>query len=156
MAGARDDGGSGAGGVHVLAVDVGWGHCDPAGIVYFPRFFEMFHAAMESWFGGALGLPYQDVIVGRKIGFPSVHTEADFRAPTRFGERIAIELRVARLGRSSIDLSYVVRGPGAEIRAVGRTVCAVMELDPDSAEHHRGRALPDDIRAAIEAFGVSG
>ncbi len=141
------------GGVHVLAVAVGWGHCDPAGIVYFPRFFEMFHAAMESWFDEALGLPYQELIVGRKLGFPSVHSEADFRIPTRFGERVGIELRVARLGRSSIDLAYVVRGPDDAVRAVGRTVCAVMDLDPNSPTFHRSQALPEDVRAAIEAFG---
>jgi 4-hydroxybenzoyl-CoA thioesterase len=142
--------------VHVHEVDVGWGQCDPAGIVYFPRFFEMFHAAMETWFGRALGLPYQDVIVGRKIGFPAVHTEADFRKTTRFGERIAVELRVQRLGTSSIDLGYVIRGAAPDdVRAVGRTVCVVMDLDPTSAEHHRARPLPDDIRAAIVRFGVA-
>lgn len=150
---------SNAGGVHVLPIDVGWGHCDPAGIVYFPRFFEMFHAAMESWFGApppaGLGLPYQSVIVGRRLGFPSVHTEADFRVPTRFGERIDVELRVAKLGRTSITLDYVVRGPAGELRATGRTVVAVMDLDPSSPTHHRGCPLPDDIRAAIEAFGVA-
>lgn len=148
-----------AGGVHVLPIDVGWGHCDPAGIVYFPRFFEMFHAAMESWFGApppkGLGLPYQSVIVGRRLGFPSVHTEADFRVPTRFGERIDVELRVAKLGRTSITLDYVVRGVAGEVRATGRTVVAVMDLDPSSPTHHRGCPLPDDIRAAIEAFGVA-
>jgi 4-hydroxybenzoyl-CoA thioesterase len=154
MVNAPDDEAA-TGGLHVLAVDVGWGHCDPAGIVYFPRFFEMFHAAMESWFGNALGLPYQEVIVGRKLGFPSVHTEADFVHPTRFGERIAVELRVAKLGRSSIALAYRVRGPDGELRATGRTVCAVMDLDPDSATHRRSRPVPDDIRAAIEAFGVA-
>lgn len=148
-----------AGGVHVLPVDVGWGHCDPAGIVYFPRFFEMFHAAMESWFGAAaptgLGLPYQAVIVGRRLGFPAVHTEADFRAPTHFGERIGVELRVAKLGRTSITLAYVLRGGAGDVRATGRTVVAVMDLDPSSPTHHRGCPLPDDIRAAIEAFGVA-
>jgi acyl-CoA thioesterase FadM len=24
-------------------------HCDPAGIVYFPRFFDLAHATMEDW-----------------------------------------------------------------------------------------------------------
>jgi 4-hydroxybenzoyl-CoA thioesterase len=140
---------------HVHEVDVGWGHCDPAGIVYFPRFFEMFHAAMETWFGHALGLPYDQVITGRKIGFPAVHTEADFKSTTRFGERVAVELRVARLGTSSLELAYSIVGPDGVTRAVGRTVCVVMELDPTSPDFHSARPLPADIRAAIEAFGVA-
>jgi YbgC/YbaW family acyl-CoA thioester hydrolase len=139
-------------GVHKLRVAVRWGHCDPAGIVYFPRFFEMFHEAMESWFGERLGAPYDDVIVNRKIGFPSVHTEADFRRPTRFGEEVVIELRVGELGRTSIRLVYRVLGPDGDERATGATVCAVMDLDPARATYRTAIPLPDDLRAAIEAF----
>jgi len=141
-------------GVHVHSVRIGWGHCDPAGIVYFPRFFELFHEAMESWFGDALGAPYEDVIVGRRIGFPAVHTEADFRAPTRFGERVDVELRVGRVGTASIELLYRVRGPGGDTdeRATGRTVVALMDLDPDSPGFRKSLPIPDDLRARIDAF----
>lgn len=142
-------------GVYRHEVTVGWGDCDPAGIVYFPRFFEKFHEAMEGWFGGALGLPYDTLIVGRKLGLPSVHTEADFRAPCRFGDRLVVELRVARLGRSSIELSYRVAVEGEdEPRLMGRTVCALMDLDPARETHGRALPWPDDLRARIEAFGI--
>jgi 4-hydroxybenzoyl-CoA thioesterase len=137
---------------HLLPVRVGWGHCDPAGIVYFPRFFEMFHAAMESWFSDALGLPYQDVIMGRKVGFPAVHTEADFRRPSVFGEDIVVEQRVERLGRTSIEFAYRVIDAAGQLRLSGRTVCAVMDLDPDHATFRRAVELPEDMRARIEAF----
>jgi len=137
-------------------MSVRFGDCDPAGIVYFPRFFDFFHQAMESWFS-AIGFHYDEVIVGRRIGFPAVHTEADFRGPSRFGERIDVELRVTSIGRSSIRFGYAVRGEGesGEPRVVGATVCVVMDLDPDSPHHRRGIALPDDLRQAMVAFGVS-
>ena len=138
--------------MHKLPVAVRWGHCDPAGIVYFPRFFEMFHEAMESWFGACLGAPYDDVIVRRKIGFPSVHTEADFRQPTRFGEAIVIELRVGDLGRTSIRLEYAVLGPDGQTRATGATVCVVMDLDPSRPTYRKALPVPDDLRQAIETF----
>lgn len=153
-----------AGGVYRHPVLVRWGDCDPAGIVYFPRFFEKFHEAMEQWFGDALQVPYDALIVGRKLGLPSVHTEADFLAPCRFGERVVVELRVARLGRTSIELAYRVlasseRSEEAEgpdpLRLRGRTVCAVMDLDPTRPTHARAVPWPDDLRARIEAFGVS-
>ena len=137
-------------------VTVGWGDCDPAGLVYFPRFFEKFHEAMERWFGDALGQPYDALIMGRKLGLPSVHTEADFAAPCRFGDRLEVELRVQRLGRSSIELRYRVRAPGeSAMRLRGRTVCALMDLDPDRSTHARAVPWPDDLRARIEAFGVT-
>ena len=140
--------------MHVRRVEVGWGQCDPAGIVYFPRFFEMFHDAMESWFGRDLQMPYDEVILGRKLGFPAVHTQADFERPTRFGETIAVELRVAHVGRSSIRFAYVVRdADDAEaVRVRGETVCVVMDLDPGRPTHRRAVPLPDDLRARIEAF----
>jgi len=148
--------------VHVLPVRIGWGHCDPAGIVYFPRFFELFHEAMETWFADALGIPYRDVILGRRIGFPTVHTEADFQSPTQFGEHVAVELRVGRVGRSSIELLYRVvgriagrvhgSGGDTDVRATGRTVVALMDLDPASPGYRRGMPIPDDLRARIDAF----
>lgn len=122
--------------------------------MYFPRFFDMFHEAMETWFAACLGAPYDDVIGRRKIGFPSVHTEADFAKPTAFGETVAVELRLEHLGRSSLRLAYRIVGDGGEgeLRGTGATVCAVMDLDPDSERFRRSMPLPDDLRAAMEGF----
>ncbi|MBC8070758.1 MAG: acyl-CoA thioesterase [Deltaproteobacteria bacterium] len=140
-----------------MPLTIPWGLCDPAGIVYFPRFFELFHGAMETWFAERLGVSYQQVITVRKLGFPSVHTEADFRRPSRFGDAVVVELRLTRIGRSSLTLDYVVRGAESDddVRATGRTVAAVMDLDPNSAGYQRGLPIPDDLRARLEAFGVT-
>ena len=139
--------------VHAHRLQVYWGHCDPAGIVYFPRFFDMFHEAMETWFTAWLQSPYQDVIVRRRLGFPSVHTEADFRKPTAFGDWITVELTLQHLGRSSMRLGYRILGQEADdVRGTGATVCAVMDLDPDSPRFRRSMPLPDDLREAMQAF----
>ena len=107
---------------------------------------------METWFS-AIGAPYDDVIVGRLIGFPAVHTEADFRAPTKFGDAIDVELRVEKLGTKSIRFAYRVTAPGeSEPRVTGATVCVVMDLDPQSDGFRRAIVVPDDLRAKIEAF----
>jgi 4-hydroxybenzoyl-CoA thioesterase len=132
-------------GVHVHRVEVRFGDCDPAG-------FDLFHQAMETWFAAGLGLAYAGVIVGRRLGFPAVHSEADFKRPCALGEAIAVELRVARLGRSSIGLDYVVRGVDGDVRLTGATTCVVMDLDPASPGFRRAVALPDDLRVRIERF----
>jgi 4-hydroxybenzoyl-CoA thioesterase len=139
-------------GVHVHRVEVRFGDCDPAGIVYFPRFFHLFHEAMETWFSARLGLGYAGLIVERKLGFPAVHTEADFKSPCALGEAIAVELRVARLGTSSIALEYLVRGPANDVRLTGASTCVVMDLDPASPGFRRAVAIPPDLRARIERF----
>jgi 4-hydroxybenzoyl-CoA thioesterase len=139
-------------------VQVSWGDCDPAGIMYFPRFFEKFHDTMEHWFHDALHHPYDALIMGRRLGLPAVHTEADFRVPCRFGERLVVELRVPKLGRSSIELAYRVFAEVGEDepRLAGRTVCALMDLDPTRPTHARAVPWPEDLRASIEAFGIAG
>ncbi len=142
-------------GVHVHRQPVRFGDCDPAGIVYYPRFLHFFHEAMETWFGERLNYPYQELILGEKIGFPSVHCEADFRSPCGLGEVLAIELRVCKLGRSSIHFDYQVRAfgePESPLRLVGATVCVVMDLDPDSPNFRRALPIPAALRAQIESF----
>lgn len=139
-------------GVHVHRIEVRFGDCDPAGIVYFPRFFGFFHDAMETWFAERLGLAYAAVVVGRKIGFPSVHAEADFRSPCALGDRIGVELRVATIGRSSLALAYAVRGEAGDARLTGATTHVVMDLDAGSPGFRRSVVIPADLRAAIEAF----
>lgn len=139
-------------GVHVHRFEVRFGDCDPAGIVYFPRFFAMFHDSMESWFSAGLGIAYASVVTGRKLGFPAVHTESDFRRPCALGDSIAVELRVTALGRSSIVLGYTVRGSAGDLRLTGATTCVVMDLDPASTSFRRAVAIPDDLRKRIELF----
>ncbi len=140
-------------GTHLHPVTVRWGECDPAGIVYYPRYYDYFHQAMESWFERALGMPYADVILARKLGFPSVHTEADFHRPSALGDELQVELRVASLGRTSIRFALRVLGAG-ELRVSGAKVVVCMGLDPARADHQRAVAVPADIRARIERFGV--
>ena len=99
-----------------------------------------------------LGLPYAELVGVRKLGFPAVHTEADFHGPVAMGHEIAVELRVVQLGRSSIRFAYTVRlvgGPADDVRLVGATVCVVMDLDPQHATFRRAVPLPDDLRDRI-------
>lgn len=128
-----------------------FGDCDPAGIVYFPRFFDWFHQAMEAWFGACLDLAYHDLLKTR--GLPAVHTEADFKAPVRFGDRVDIELRVGRIGGSSIVLNYRVVGhDSGQLHATGATTCVLMGTLPGSEEHLKAVPFPDDLRARLEHF----
>lgn len=133
-----------------LQVPIRFGDCDPAGILYYPRYFDLFHQAMEAWFDGALGLPYATFLNEHRLGLPAVHAQADYRAPTTFGETVRVELRVRSLGSSSIRFGYRVLGPDGGERVVGETVCAVLDLDPASPTARRAVPIPGDLRALIE------
>ncbi|MBY0236971.1 MAG: acyl-CoA thioesterase, partial [Burkholderiaceae bacterium] len=49
---------------------VRFGHCDPAGIVFYPRYFEMLNALVEDWFTQGLQVDYAQLLGPRRVGMP--------------------------------------------------------------------------------------
>ena len=80
-------------------------HCDPAGIVFYPRYFEMMNDTVEAFFDNVLHYPFADVMGGN--GVPTAQIACTFTAPSRLGDVLEISLQITRLGRSSLDLAYV-------------------------------------------------
>jgi len=123
---------------------------DHAGIVYYPRFFHLFHLAFEELFRQRMGArAYVNLLDERKVGFPAVRAEADYRSPLRFGDTADIEVSVARLGTKSITFRYRVwraAEPGSEriLAAEGQVVSAVTDLTRFVAV-----AIPHDVAALL-------
>ena len=121
-------------------------HCDPAGIVYFVNFFDMVGGVVEDWFRDAVGLPFQEMHLERRIGFPIVNTGCEFFKPAHLGDTLRLELAIAKLGRSSID--FEVRGSvGGEQKFRARHKVALVSLDT-----WRALPIPDDMRAKMEPY----
>ncbi len=123
-------------------------HCDPAGIVYFVNFFDMVSGAVEDWFGEAIGLTFNEMHIQRRVGFPIVNTGCEFFKPCHLGDRLVLELTIARLGRSSIEFSVVGR-VGGEEKFRARHKVALMSLDT-----LRALPIPDDLREKMQPFVV--
>jgi 4-hydroxybenzoyl-CoA thioesterase len=84
-----------------------WGHCDPAGIVFNPRFFEMFDASSWLLFEAALGVRPQELAKAYGIiGIALVDARANFIKPARFGDTVEIASRVGEFRRSSFDVEH--------------------------------------------------
>jgi 4-hydroxybenzoyl-CoA thioesterase len=108
---------------------------DHAGIVYYPRFFHLFHVAFEELWRARIGpQAYSDIIDRDRIGFPAVRAECDFKAPLKFGDTAEIEVSIPRMGAKSITFRYrIFRAPAADDQdrrscAEGQVVCAVVDL----------------------------
>jgi 4-hydroxybenzoyl-CoA thioesterase len=118
----------------VTHLPVRFADIDHAGIVYFPRFFHFFHVAFEEMWRDKLGArAYVDLLDKDRVGFPAVRAECDYRSPLRFGDVAELELRVLRLGRTSVTFGYRVyraAEPPHERRlaAEGKTVSAIVDL----------------------------
>lgn len=76
-------------------------HCDPAGIVFYPRYFEMVNDCVEAFFDDVLGHPFETLHTDG--GVPTAQIEARFAAPSRHGDQLVLRLTVTRLGRTSAN-----------------------------------------------------
>jgi 4-hydroxybenzoyl-CoA thioesterase len=126
--------------------------CDPAGIVFFPRFLEMMNDLTEDWFEQGLGIPFDELHFRRRHGVPLVHTRVEFLKACRMGERLVLELAVESLGRSSIVLRIrgLVKG---EERLRLRHKLAMVSVDGGRL---RAIEIPEDFRGRMERFLAPG
>jgi 4-hydroxybenzoyl-CoA thioesterase len=120
--------------------------CDPAGIIFYPRFFALVNRLVEDWFGDELGQSFRGLHVEQRKGVPTVQFACDFKAPVRLGDALEMRLRVAHLGVSSCQLFIEARCVDALAAQFEQTIVytdlASMKSEP----------WPGDLRAAISRF----
>jgi 4-hydroxybenzoyl-CoA thioesterase len=133
-------------GAFTQSVVIRFSHCDPAGIVYFPHYFDMFNGLIEDWYTHEIDYDYAELVIGTHFGFPFVHIECDFMIPSRMGEHLQLTLLVERMGRSSLGLTIVGHLNGT-VRLRARMVTAMMSL-----ETRQSVEIPAGLRAKIEAY----
>lgn len=134
--------------VHQSHVRIQWGDCDPAGIVYFPRYLEMFDAATAALFervGFKKPLLLETFGI---VGFPAVNVGANFSKPCSFGDDVVIESQVTHWGRSSFKVTHRLLKNG-ELAVEGNETRVWAVRDPSRPNGIRGEAIP---QALIERF----
>ena len=134
-------------GAFTATMPIRFSHCDPAGIVYFPNYFDLVHAALEDWYASVLGFGFRDLI-GSGHGAPIVHAECDFRFPSRMGDLLSLTLLVERVGGASVTYRVIGHADGLE-RFTAQIVTAYLALATGKAV-----PIPKDLRAKIEAYRV--
>lgn len=125
---------------------VRFGDCDPAGIVYTPRFVDMLNEALEAFFPGALGLDYYGLIRDEKVGLGYARIGCDFLRPGLLGEALDFTVRVGRISRASCV--FVLHAHREETEVMRGTLVMVTT----SLVSHRAISLPPTLRAALVAY----
>jgi 4-hydroxybenzoyl-CoA thioesterase len=93
--------------VNTRHVRIEWGDCDPAGIVFYPRYLEIFDASTSALIERALGMTKHQYLKAYEFtGHPLVNTRARFLIPTRFGDDVTVETTVSAFRRSSFDIRH--------------------------------------------------
>ena len=135
---------------------VAWGDCDPAGIVFNPRFFEMFDANTWLMFEAALGVKAHALTaVYGIIGIALVDARANFLRPAKFGDRIELASRVSEFRRTSFEVEHRLFVDGAlaiegqEFSRLGGT-----PRRRSRADHHRPHSGRGHCEIAVAEPGV--
>ena len=131
------------------SVRIEWGDCDPAGIIFYPRYFEIFDASTSMLFERALGqTKLQFLKTFNFAGFPLARTRARFLKPTRFGDDVTVDTSI-KFGRSSFDIEHRLSLKG-ELCVEGSETRVWVVRDPATGGI-KSHPVPDEVRAKFGA-----
>jgi 4-hydroxybenzoyl-CoA thioesterase len=143
-----------------VRIQVSWGDCDPAGIVFYPRFYAWMDS-ISHVLAREMGISRDAMLPPRAdlVGFPIVAASATFRAPARLDDLLEVRTQVCRIGRSSFSLSHRITrleaDGGCTLVATGREDRVFIAHGPEGM---RSRELTPHMRKVLTRFydGVFG
>jgi 4-hydroxybenzoyl-CoA thioesterase len=115
-------------------------HCDPAGIVFYPRFFEIINDAVEAMFDDLLGWSFYQLHPDHSV--PTVAMNIHFQAPCRHGDTLNVEITLVKIGRASLTLSTSAFADGTLRFKLDHTLVCVGNLGQPTP-------WPDHFRATV-------
>ena len=127
-----------------------WCDCDPAGIIFYPRYFEIFDTSTTVLIERALGMNKIDYLKAYDFaGHPLVQSRARFRVPTRFGDEVAIETTLVGIGRSSFKIEH--RLLKADTLAVEGFETRVWVIRQPGGKRLKSQPIPPEVVARLKA-----
>ena len=131
-----------------IDIVVDFADCDPARIVFYPRYFDWFDRATERMFRNR-GMPWAQLFPDYRLaGLPIVDATARFLGPSRFGDRIGIESWIDEWRGKVFVIEHRVHNNG-RIVVEGRELRVWGLRDPADPEGMKAGAVPAEI---IERF----
>jgi acyl-CoA thioester hydrolase len=122
---------------------------DMAGIMHFANFFRFMEATEHAFFR-SLGLSIHMELDGRRIGWPRVHAECDYRQPLRFEDEVEVRLCVVEKKRSSLSYEFTFRRPGSD-EEIARGVMTAVAVAWDPETGRMGAvSIPTAVAERIE------
>ena len=132
-------------------VRIEWGDCDPAGIVFYPRYFAMFDHSTVLLIERALGMTKQALYTTYEFaGYPVLESRARFLAPTRFCDDVTIESTFTKVGRTSFSVQHRLMKDNAVAVEASETRVWVVR-DSTRPGGFRAQPLPAEVAAKFSA-----
>ena len=137
---------------YTMPVTVRFQHCDPAGIVFFPRYYEMANLTIERFFEERVGASFAALHRRDGLGVPTVRIETEFSAVSRLEDRIAFDLAIAHRGASSVRLELTCRAAddAGDVRLRSAHTLVAVDLARTSSV-----PWPGHLRARLDAIAAA-
>jgi 4-hydroxybenzoyl-CoA thioesterase len=134
-------------------IRVQWGDCDPAGIVFYPRYFEWIDASAILLFENATGLTKIRMLEKYGgAGLVLLEARAVFKAASQYGDDIRIESRITEFRRSAFLVHHRITRADGALAVEGFETRLWTVRDPVSGRIRSGE-MPAEIIAAFEEPG---
>lgn len=132
-----------------------WGDCDPAGIIFYARYFDIFDVSTTMLLERALGMNKIAYLKAYDFfGHPLVETRGRFLLPTRFGDTVTIESEVVACGRASFKIEHRLSKDGA-LAAEGFETRVWVVRHPADPKRMQAQPLPAAVVARLTHASVA-
>jgi 4-hydroxybenzoyl-CoA thioesterase len=82
-------------------------HCDPAGVVFTPQYFNLLIEVVEDWFAKSIQLPIPVLLKDFKLATPILKLETRFLKVSYLGDTINFEVEILKLRSKSLELQII-------------------------------------------------
>ena len=131
----------------VYEVNVMFGDCDPAGIVFFPNFSKWMDASALNFFAQCGVQPWRELVKRTGIiGTPLLEIHTKFMRPATYGETLQIHTSVVEWRDKVFVQKHVVKR-GEDILCEGSETRAFCVRVPGDADRIKAIPVPADIKA---------
>ena len=134
---------------YTLTIQISWGHCDPAKIVFYPNYFIWFDQSAHHLFDKA-GANMGDLMVQYGVvGLPIVDAHAEFIYPSKYGDEIEVTSWISEWSEKTLIVTHEIHNNGL-LAVKGTEVRVWAKPHPDDPKRLQAQVIPDSIRASFD------
>ncbi len=131
------------------AIQISWGHCDPAKIVFYPNYFIWFDQSAHLLFDKA-GANMGDLMKQYGVaGLPIVDAHAEFFYPSKYGDVIEVTSWISEWRAKTMIASHEIHNNG-QLCVKGAEVRVWAKPHPSNPKRLKAQVIPDSIRACFD------
>ena len=134
---------------YTLTIQISWGHCDPAKIVFYPNYFIWFDQSAHHLFDKA-GANMGDLMDQYGVvGLPIVDAHAEFIYPSKYGDEIEVTSWISEWRAKTLIVTHEIHNNGL-LAVKGTEVRVWAKPHPDDPKRLQAQVIPDSIRASFD------